>query len=60
VYAVLSVNSLSWDGEIERDDSTLCSAMMVELWMRNNETGEEDEYDVDDTSGYQTSGVRLA
>jgi len=52
VYAVLSVNSLSWDGEIERDDSTLCSAMMVELWMRNNETGEEDEYDVDDTSGY--------
>ena len=30
VYAVLSVNSWSWHQEIERDDSTLCSAMMVE------------------------------
>jgi hypothetical protein len=25
VYTVLGVNSLSWHGEIERDDSTLCS-----------------------------------
>jgi len=34
VYAVLCVNSWSWDGEIERDDLTLCSAMMVkkERW----------------------------
>jgi hypothetical protein len=39
VYAVLSVNSCSWHGEIERDDLTLCSAMMVELWMRNREMG---------------------
>ena len=30
VYAVLSVNSGLWDGEFERDDLTLCSAMMVE------------------------------
>jgi len=30
VYAVLGVNSLSWHGEIERDDLTLCSAIMVE------------------------------
>jgi len=34
VYAVLSVNSWSWHGEIETDDLTLCSAMMVELWTR--------------------------
>jgi len=39
VYAVLSVNSWSWHGEIERDDLTLCSAMMVELWMRKREMG---------------------
>jgi len=34
VYAVLSVNSSSWYGEIERDDLPLCSAMMVkkERW----------------------------
>jgi len=25
VYAALSVNSLSWHGEIERDDLTSCS-----------------------------------
>ena len=25
VYAVLGVNSCSWHGEIERDDSTVCS-----------------------------------
>jgi len=30
VYAVLSVNSWTWHGEIERDDLTLSSAMMVE------------------------------
>jgi len=30
VYAELSVNSRSWHGEIERDDSTLCSAIMAE------------------------------
>jgi hypothetical protein len=39
VYAVLSVKSGSWHGEIERDDITLCSAMMVELWTRNREMG---------------------
>jgi hypothetical protein len=31
MYVVLDVNSASWHGEIERDDLTLCSAMMVEL-----------------------------
>jgi len=36
VYAVLGVNSWQWHGEIERDDSNMCSAMMVELctWKR--------------------------
>jgi len=46
--------------EIERDDLTLCSAMMVELWTRKREMGDEDENDVEDTSGYEKSGVRLA
>ena len=32
VYAVFGVNSWSWHGEIEKDDLTLYSAMMVELW----------------------------
>jgi len=30
---------------------TLCSAMMVELWARNRGMGDEDENDVEDTSG---------
>jgi len=60
VYAVLSVNSWSWDREIERDDRTLYSAMTVELWMRKRKKGDEDEYDVENASGYEKSGVRLA
>jgi len=34
--------------------------MMVELWMRKREMGDEDEYDMEDTSEYEKSGVRLA
>jgi len=60
VYAVFGVNSWSCHGEIERDDLTLCSAMMVELWMRKREMGDEDGNDMEDTSGYDKSGVRLA
>jgi len=30
--------------------------MMVELWTRNREMGDEDENDVEDTSGYEKSG----
>jgi len=60
VYAVLGVNSWSCHGEIERDDLTLCSAMMVEMWMRKREMWDEDKNDVEDTSGYERSGVRLA
>jgi len=59
VYAVLGVNSWSCHGAIERDDLTLCSAMMVEMWMRKREMGDADENDVEDTSGYVKSGVRL-
>jgi hypothetical protein len=46
--------------ETERDDLTLCSAMMVQLWTRKREMGGEDENDVEDTSGYEKSGVQLA
>jgi len=31
--------------------------MMVELWMRKREMGDEDENDMEDTSGHQKSGV---
>jgi len=34
--------------------------MMFELWMRKREIGDEDENDMEDTSGYEKSGVRLA
>jgi len=34
--------------------------MMVELWTRKREMGDEDENDVEDTSGYDKSGVQLA
>jgi len=33
--------------------------MMVELWTRNREMGDEDENYVEDVSGYGNSGVRL-
>jgi hypothetical protein len=33
---------------------------MVELWARKREMGDEDESDVEDTSGYEKSAVCLA
>jgi len=33
---------------------------MVELWTRKREIGNEDENDMEDTSRYEKSGVRLA
>jgi len=60
VYAVLSVNSWSCHGEIERNNSTLCSGMMEELWMGKRQMRDEDENNVEDTSGYEKSGVRIA
>ena len=30
--------------------------MMVELWKRKSEMGDEDENDMEDTSGYEKSG----
>jgi len=59
-YAVLTVNSWSRDRELERDDLTLGSAMMVELWTRKSEMGDDYENDVEDTRRYEKSGVRLA
>jgi hypothetical protein len=35
-------------------------AMMVELWTRKREMGDEDESDKEDTRGYEKSGVRLS
>jgi len=34
--------------------------MMVELWMRKREMWDEDDKDMEDTRGYEKSGVRLA
>jgi len=34
--------------------------MMVELWTRKREMGDEEENDMEDMSGYEISGVRLA
>jgi len=34
--------------------------MMVELWTGKREKGDEDENDMEDTSGYEKSGVGLA
>jgi len=33
--------------------------MMVDLWMTKREMGDEDENDMEDTSGYEKSGVQL-
>jgi len=45
---------------IERDDLTLGSVMMVELWTIKTEMGDEDENDVEDTRECEQSGVPLA
>jgi hypothetical protein len=34
--------------------------MMVELWTRKREIGDEDENDMEDMSDYHKSGVQLA
>jgi len=34
--------------------------MMVELWTRKKEMGDKEENDMEDTSRYEKSGVRLA
>jgi len=34
--------------------------MMVELWTRKREMGDEDENNMENTSGYEKSGVQLA
>jgi hypothetical protein len=34
--------------------------MMVELWTRMREMRDEDENDMENASGYEKSGVRLA
>jgi hypothetical protein len=34
--------------------------MMVELWRRKREMGDEDENDMENMSGYEKSRVRLA
>jgi hypothetical protein len=33
--------------------------MMVELWTRKREMGDEDENNMENMSGYEKSGVRL-
>jgi len=45
------------DHGMERDDLTLYSAMIVELWTRKREMGNEDENDMEDKCGYVKSGV---
>jgi len=59
VYAVLGVNSWSWHGEMERDNITLYSVMMLESLTRKREMGDEAEYDVDHTSRSEKSGYDL-
>jgi hypothetical protein len=34
--------------------------MMVELWTRKREMGDDDESEMEDMSGYEKLGVRLA
>jgi hypothetical protein len=34
--------------------------MMVELWTRKRGMGDDDEHDMENTSGYEKSGARLA
>ena len=42
------------------DHLTLCSVKMVEFWTRQREMWDEHENDVENTRGYEKSGVRLA
>jgi len=42
---------------MERNDLTLCSAKIVELWTTKAEMWDEDENDLENTSRYEKSGV---
>ena len=57
MYAVLVVNSCSWNGERERNDVSLYSAIMVELWPTKRDMGDEDDNGVEDVSRNEKSGV---
>jgi hypothetical protein len=59
VSAVLSVDSCSWHEGIESDDFTLCSAIMVAVWMTKREIGDKDETDAEDRSGYEIAWYNL-
>jgi len=39
VYAALSVNTYLWHGDMERDNETLYSPMMVEMSIRMRDEG---------------------
>jgi hypothetical protein len=58
-YAVLSVSLESWHGEIEKDDLSLCSAMLVQLCMRKRAMGDEDENDLEYLSQNEKSGYDM-
>jgi len=60
VSAVLGVNSWSWHGQIERDNLSLYSVMMLKLWTRKREIGDEVETQAEDTSRNEKSWVLLA
>jgi hypothetical protein len=38
----------------------VCSVMILELWTRKREMGDEDENDLEETSRYETSAVQPA
>jgi hypothetical protein len=60
-YMLYSVSTHDHDmEEIVSNDLTLCSAMMVEWWMRKRAMGGEDANNVEHTSGFGNSGVCLA
>jgi hypothetical protein len=44
VYAANSVNTWLWQAEIDMDDLTSCSAIMVELWTRKKHVGSRWEW----------------
>jgi hypothetical protein len=48
--AILGVNSESSHPEMESNDETLYSAMMVQLWTGMREMENEDKDDMEDTS----------
>jgi len=60
MYAIHGLNSRSWHGEIGRNEQPVYYTMMLEMWARKRDMGDEGINNLDDMSGYDKALVQIA